>query len=214
MDSKLLKLLTHYNLDAYYGKLVILGIDTLEGFSTISDESILSLGIERDSNDFIQIKKLSDLVRSTLEKMEKQKEEIQNNNTKAGKTSILKSMRVFFVVVALMIAVSVGITLFQNGNQPKSSSTLSWREMDNSRDAYEITVDMLYESQGSSIKMCGYSNASVSKDGTRYTVKGYFDTKSVYSNNMVRMDYTIVVEQTSATTFVQKSVSVSNARFI
>ena len=117
MDSKLLKLLTHYNLDAYYGKLVILGIDTLEGFSTISDESILSLGIERDSNDFIQIKKLSDLVRSTLEKMEKQKKEIQSNNTKAGKTSILKSMRVFFVVVALMIAVSVGITLFQNGNQ-------------------------------------------------------------------------------------------------
>ena len=111
----------------------------------------------------------------------------------------------------LILATLLFVSCFKGGSY---SSASNWKESDNSRDAYEITVDMLYASQGSSIKMCGYSNATVTRAGTTYTVKGYFDTPSAYSNKTVRMDYTIVVEQTAATKFIQKSASVSNARFI
>ena len=115
------------------------------------------------------------------------------------------------IATTLVLVCLLCISCFKGAS---SSSTANWKESDNSRDAYEITVDMLYASQGSSIKMCGYSNATVTKAGTTYTVKGYFDTPSAYSNKTVRMDYTIVVEQTVSTKFIQKSASVSNARFI
>ena len=121
---------------------------------------------------------------------------------------IKRRILILFSLFISIIIVSCGL-----GNS-SSTTKSSWKERDNSRDAYEISIDMLYASQGSTIKMCGYSNASVIKSGTTYTVKGYFDTQSVYSSKMVRMDYTIVVEQTSATKFIQKSATVSNARFL
>jgi predicted DNA binding protein len=114
------------------------------------------------------------------------------------------------ILILSILATLLFVSCFKGGS---SSSTTNWKEADNSRDAYEITVDMLYASQGSSIKMCGYSNATVTKNGTIYTVSGYYDTVSP-SNRKVRMDYTIVVEQTAQTKFIQKSASVSNARYL
>lgn len=74
IDDKLLKLLAHYKLEAYYGKLLILGVDTLESFATITDETLDSLGLERDSDDYKQIKKLSEMVEGML-KQRKQKDD-------------------------------------------------------------------------------------------------------------------------------------------
>ena len=66
MDNKLLNLLSHYKLDAYYGKLLILGIDTLKAFSCISDETLEKLDIPKESEDYKKLKDLAELVKSKM----------------------------------------------------------------------------------------------------------------------------------------------------
>ena len=77
MDNKLLNLLSHYKLDAYYGKLLILGIDTLEAFSCISDETLEKLDIPRESEDYKRLKDLAELVKSKMPDKESEKQRFE-----------------------------------------------------------------------------------------------------------------------------------------
>ena len=119
MDDKLLKLLAHYKLDAYYGKLIILGIDTLEAFAEITDETLTKLDITNDSADYAKLKNLSELVKSKLDQAEpKPSQTVEDNdepehvvsNTNQQPTSGSSGIGKLFVwLIIITLAVVVGI---------------------------------------------------------------------------------------------------------